>query len=38
LFDGSAAALSTIAKEIEGRLHILESKSYNEIVRSFAKP
>ncbi|MGC2752511.1 MAG: AAA family ATPase [Candidatus Acidiferrum sp.] len=38
LFDGSAAALSTIAKEIEGRLHIIDSKGYNEIVRSFAKP
>jgi predicted ABC-type ATPase len=38
LFDGSAAALSTIAKEMEGRLHIIESKSYNEIVRSFEKP
>jgi len=38
LFDGSAAALSTIAKEMEGRLHIIESKSYNEIVQSIAKP
>jgi predicted ABC-type ATPase len=38
LFDSSAAALSTIAKEMEGRLHIIESKSYNEIVRSFEKP
>jgi predicted ABC-type ATPase len=38
LFDGSAAALSTIAKEMEGRLHIIASKSYNEIVRSFEKP
>ncbi len=38
LFDGSAAALSTIAKEMQGRLHIIEPKSYNEIVRSFGKP
>jgi len=38
LFDSSASAVSTIAKEMEGRLHIIESKSYNEIVRSFGKP
>lgn len=38
LFDSSTAAPLTIAKEVEGRLRIIESKSYNEIVRSFGQP
>jgi len=38
LFDASAAALSTIARETEGRLQIIKPKSYNEIAGSYAKP
>jgi len=38
LFDNSAAALSTIASEEEGRLRIVETGRYTELVKRYGRP